>query len=142
MSGTEIIAIDLDKCYGCRRCAEMAPGIYRLIEEGIRKLICRHCENPPCVAACPVDALEKEEGKDLKRHTFLCVSCKQCSSACPVGANPVEILSYRSYPAYGADFGKCLKICKTGAVELKEKVPEGYETISENFAARADGWKK
>ena len=142
MSGTEIIAIDLDKCYGCSHCAQKAPGIYEVIEEGIRRLICRHCENPPCVAACPVDSLEKKEGEDLKRHTFLCVSCKQCANACPVGANPMEILTYKTYPVYGTDINKCLKICKKGAIELKEKVSDDYEIIKEKFAFRADGWKK
>lgn len=144
MSGTKnkIASIDLDKCYGCRRCADRAPGIYRVVERGIRMLVCRHCENPPCVAACPVDALEKKEGKDLKRHTYVCVSCKQCASACPVGANPAEILSYRSFPLYGTDIEKCLKICKKNAVKLAERVPEGYEKIFDGFAVKAKGWRK
>ncbi len=142
MSGTEIINIDLDKCYGCRRCADDFPGIYRIIEQGIRMIVCRHCENPPCVAACPVEALEKEKGKDLKRHDMICVSCKYCAAACPVGANPGEILSYRNFPVHGTDFQKCVKMCKKGAVEITGQAGEGYEMVGKRFAVKADGWRK
>lgn len=142
MSGTEIILIDLDKCYGCRRCKNEIPEVYDLIERGIRRLVCRHCENPPCVEACPVDALEKKENEDLLRYSYVCVSCKQCASACPVGANPVEILSYRTFPVYGADFEKCMKICKKKAVSVSENVPEDYVKMGENYALKAQNWKK
>src|SRR3990170_4036630 len=48
---------------------------------------CRHCEDPPCVAACPKDALSQEEGTgiimvDEKR----CSGCSWCIEACDYGA--------------------------------------------------------
>ncbi len=142
MSGTDFLLIDLDKCFGCSRCADTVPGIYRVIEDGIRKLICRRCQNPPCVAACPVEALEKPGEGDLKRHTFICVSCKQCASACPVGANPPAILSYKNYPLHGIDFQRCLRVCRKGAVQIKDKIPPEYTPWGKSFAFKAREWRK
>ncbi len=50
-------------------------------------VVCSHCENPPCVAACPPGALYKEDGS---APTLLdeskCDGCGVCIEACPVGA--------------------------------------------------------
>lgn len=136
-----MIALDLDKCYGCRKCQKIEPGLYSLVERGIRAAVCRHCKNPPCVAGCPVDALEKPEGGDLTRYQMKCISCKQCAAACPVGANPVEILSYRTYPAYKLDIDKCQKVCSQEAVKKADNVPDGYIKVDDNLAVKAAGWK-
>lgn len=136
-----MIALDLDKCYGCKKCLEIEPGLYSLVERGIRAAICRHCENPPCVAACPVEALEKPEGGDLIRYNMKCVSCKQCANTCPVGANPVEILKYRTYPGYKINIEKCKEICSEGAVSETNKVPDGWQLVDGKFAVKALEWK-
>ncbi|MGM0441481.1 MAG: 4Fe-4S dicluster domain-containing protein [Elusimicrobiota bacterium] len=132
-----MLAIDLDKCFDCKKCKDTAPGIYSYVEKGIRELVCRHCENPPCVAACPVDALEKKEGENLVRYKMLCVSCKQCSSACPVGANPPAVLSYRTYPGHKVDIKKCYK----DAVTEIDQVTDEWTVIEEKFAVKAKDWK-
>ncbi|MFH1415284.1 MAG: 4Fe-4S dicluster domain-containing protein [Elusimicrobiota bacterium] len=136
-----MITLDLDKCYGCTKCRQAQPGLYSLIERGIRAVVCRHCENPACVAACPQEALEKKEGEDLVRYLMKCVSCKQCASACPVGANPEELLTYKTYPAYKLDIERCKKICKQGAIDEVEKTPDGWIEIDGIVAVKAKDWK-
>ena len=92
-------------CTGCSACAiacmdqndidvtKMRP--YRRIKEieqiengevvfGFRSDSCRHCENPPCAAACPVGCLFYDDALRLTRyHSEACISCKRCADACP-----------------------------------------------------------
>lgn len=46
---------------------------------------CRKCENAPCVAVCPVEALEKDTRGIIGRALNLCVRCKTCVAVCPFG---------------------------------------------------------
>ena len=55
-----------------------------------------------------------------------CVSCKQCANACPVGANPVDILRYRTFHGYKINVDRCKKVCKKDALSKVDKVPEGW----------------
>ena len=48
---------------------------------------CMHCENPPCVAACPVGATRKEEQGGIVSQVYArCIGCRSCLPACPYGA--------------------------------------------------------
>ncbi|KPQ43587.1 MAG: carbon-monoxide dehydrogenase, Fe-S subunit [Candidatus Methanoperedens nitroreducens] len=106
------MVIDLDRCVGCAACAvackaensvtSSTPEDYknrRLMEwnrvvtvfkgkfpnvsASIMPLICNHCEHPPCVKVCPVDATYKrEDGLVLQRYER-CIGCKYCMVACP-----------------------------------------------------------
>jgi len=85
--------IDLEAMYE----KEFSPAcneLKSLVELGIRRVICRHCEDAPCVSACPQNALKKVDG-DLKRSNYLCTGCKTCILACPFGVNIDEIVEYK-----------------------------------------------
>lgn len=50
-------------------------------------LACQHCEDAPCAAACPKEAISRDEEHvrtviDYNR----CVGCQMCVHACPFGA--------------------------------------------------------
>ena len=50
-------------------------------------VLCSHCENPPCVAACPSGALQKNgEGSPTLLDESKCGGSGACIEACPVGA--------------------------------------------------------
>ncbi len=74
-------------------------------------LSCMHCEDAPCMVACPTAAIykEPETGAVLVRSE-LCIGCRSCSLACPFGA-----------PRYGVD-GKMQK-CRL----CVERVANGME---------------
>jgi len=66
---------------------------------------CWHCEDPVCVAACPVDAIEKNETSGIvtvERKTCLGnLECdEKCRKACPYKAPQFG-------PEKGAKMGKC-----------------------------------
>ena len=47
---------------------------------------CMHCEDPPCVPVCPVEATYKDtDGRVLVRYDK-CIGCRYCMVACPYGA--------------------------------------------------------
>ncbi len=97
------MVIDLKRCVGCYACqlsckAEHGtpPGVFntRVLkrEEGtyptVRQLFlpvqCNHCEDAPCIEACPTGASFKwEDDGIVDIDTDKCVGCRACMMACP-----------------------------------------------------------
>jgi molybdopterin-containing oxidoreductase family iron-sulfur binding subunit len=62
-------------------------GTYPIVERSIVPMLCMHCENPPCVPVCPVEATNKRaEDGVVVVDKELCIGCKKCMEACPYGA--------------------------------------------------------
>ena len=87
------VILDMDRCVGCRSCSAACyyshqgmPNVaYGVIEEGALPILCRQCEDPPCVPACPVEALRREPSGVVRRSRMLCIGCGSCVYACPFG---------------------------------------------------------
>ena len=85
-------------CVGCKTCMtaclvkhfarEDAP-VSRLnvvsLGERTVSLSCRHCEDAPCVSACPVGALYFDQTR-VAVSMHKCIGCSGCISGCPYGA--------------------------------------------------------
>ncbi|HEY5903856.1 MAG TPA: 4Fe-4S dicluster domain-containing protein [Anaerolineales bacterium] len=86
------------RCIGCFACAAACVEAHhsaglqaypRLTvthtPAGTMPIQCRHCEEPCCLAACPVKAITQRAGS-VALNESLCIGCKLCALACPFGA--------------------------------------------------------
>lgn len=102
------IFINLEKCLGCKNCellcavehsstkvlfaaiAEVPMPRRRLYVEHAEgqkvPLLCRHCEEAPCVDACVSGALSQDTKTRIVSHKAeRCVGCWMCLMVCPYG---------------------------------------------------------
>jgi Fe-S-cluster-containing dehydrogenase component len=69
-------------------------GLKTIRELALFMFTCRKCEDAPCIAACPADALEKDADGVINRHTNLCISCKSCVTICPFGTMMTDFFKH------------------------------------------------
>ncbi|MBP2649490.1 MAG: 4Fe-4S ferredoxin, iron-sulpur binding protein [Firmicutes bacterium] len=139
------VVADSEKCIGCRTC-EIACVLAHSKDGSLSKLSaktfcprlkvvkaatlttpvqCRHCENAPCVAACPKQALVQND-HSVQVVKGACVGCKACLAACPYGAIEIVIAGNstpRRVEVIKCDLCRdredgpaCIKTCPTNAL--------------------------
>lgn len=90
----KLLVLDLERCTRCdecaKACADTHGGVTRLKRDGLRfgKFLvasaCRSCEDPYCLVGCPVDAIHRGEGSEIKIESH-CIGCGLCEANCPYG---------------------------------------------------------
>ena len=98
-----VMVIDLAKCKNVRACVEKCQQNHALRpdQEFMKVLLmqdsedsapywfpkpCYHCEQPPCVKVCPVDATFKRQDGIVLVDNERCIGCKFCVAGCPYSA--------------------------------------------------------
>ena len=92
-------------------------------------VLCNHCENPPCVRACPTQATFKRESDGIVLMDFhRCIGCRFCMAACPFGARS---FNYRDPRPFIKDINKKFPTRMKGVVEkcnfCAERLADGLQ---------------
>lgn len=98
-----VMVLDLSRCKNARKCVVACQKMHYLPEDKHwLKVVrmqesektapywmpkpCFHCDHPPCVKVCPVDATFKREDGIVLIDNDRCVGCRFCMAACPYSA--------------------------------------------------------
>lgn len=99
------MVIDTGRCVGCDACTlackmqngtppgvllsrvlEKEEGNYPQVKRTYLPVLCFHCDDPPCVKACPSNALSKRSDGIVEVDKDRCCGVKACMAACPYDA--------------------------------------------------------
>jgi len=62
-----------------------ASGEYPNVTTRYTTRPCMHCDNPPCIKVCPVQATYRDEEGLVRQDYNRCIGCRFCTVACPYG---------------------------------------------------------
>ncbi|MCP4686833.1 MAG: 4Fe-4S dicluster domain-containing protein [Desulfobacterales bacterium] len=134
---TRVLFADPKKCTGCRLCeiacslqhagvSNPARSRIRVINWKNRDVFlpvsCQHCEDPPCLAACPKEAIYREdELGSVAIDLGKCVGCTSCVFACPYGAMGFDQDRGRARKCDLCEGDPvCVRFCEPGALNFKD----------------------
>lgn len=95
-----VMVIDLSRCKNLKKCQAACnhmhyvhPGqswvkVYSMKDADHaapywQPTTCMHCDEPPCVKVCPVDATFKRQDGIVSIDSNRCIGCRFCMAACP-----------------------------------------------------------
>lgn len=141
------IFVRLDRCMGCRSC-EMAcavehsdsKNLFGAVSEKpapVRRmyveqaeghkvpLVCRHCEDAPCVAVCRTGAMSQDAITGIvDRDKERCVGCWMCAMSCPygvIGSQGSARVAVKCDRCKSLDVPACVGACPTGTLVFAEQ---------------------
>jgi len=115
------MVIDINLCIGCNYCTYACQAVNNLsddmrynrvttetLENGDEYFLsrpCMHCDDPPCVHVCPVNATYVRDDGIVTMDYDRCIGCRYCEVACPYD---VRVFNWKEHtetsprvPAFG-----------------------------------------
>lgn len=133
----KVLVSDPKKCTGCGACriacSMRKTGLCNTERSRVRvleldddgrylPLACQHCEDAPCAASCPREAIsrDKEQVRTVIDYNK-CVGCRMCVHACPFGAMGFDPDRGRPYKCdlCGGD-PLCVRFCEPMALAFRD----------------------
>jgi len=134
----KVLIYNPERCTGCRFC-EIACAFYHFKQIDFRiahlhvefneangefeAIYCQHCEEPVCIAACPSEAIVKDEETGwVKINPSRCIGCKTCTYVCPLSApwfNADHRVSMKCDFCNGDP--QCARVCSPQAMQVNTR---------------------
>lgn len=135
--------VDARRCFGCHGCEvackaenDVPLGSYirqtiyhdHTREDGavariMVPMACQHCEDAPCIKACPCGALHKGPGGSVQVNYDTCSGHAACKEVCPYGAIYIDPVANQAVKCHNCthrvDEGMepaCVETCPSGAL--------------------------
>lgn len=134
-----------ERCLGCRSCEiscavehskekdlfaavlQPRPPMRRLFvessDEVCMPVLCRHCEDAPCLNACISGCIYRDEKGFVRRHKERCVGCWTCVMMCPFGVitrDGEDHIAVKCDRCHRLETPACVSACPTGALVLAD----------------------
>ncbi len=157
--------VDVRRCIGCQACTVGCIMENAVPEKSFRTIVsayavktgettgtyvlprlCNHCDNPPCIATCPVDGatFKREDGVVLV-DSERCIGCGYCVQGCPYGARFINKRSGKAdkctFCAHRIEAGllpACVETCVGGARVFGDLNDPGGELRQRLDAAKGE----
>jgi Fe-S-cluster-containing dehydrogenase component/formate-dependent nitrite reductase membrane component NrfD len=151
--------LDQSRCIGCHACTTACKsenevpvgvtrtfvksvdvGVFPEVRRAFQVTRCNQCEDAPCVAACPTQAMYRREDGIVDFDKEICIGCKACMAACPYDAifiNPEDHSAEKcNLCAHRLDVGlepACVTVCPVEAIlvgDLNDPDSKASQVIS------------
>ena len=130
-----VMVIDLSRCKNLKKCQSACNHMHFLEPEQSwikihsmqdadhsapywQPTTCMHCDEPPCVKVCPVDATFKRQDGIVSIDSDRCVGCRFCMAACPYST---RIFNWDT-PEIPEEIAKLKYSCETSVPQKKGTV--------------------
>ncbi len=153
MSNLKEIFVKTDICTGCNTCKlacavehSQSKNIFGAIGETPKPksrvyveylpentkvpILCRHCEDAPCVNACISGAISRTDLNTVVTDNDKCIGCWTCVMVCPygvIGRDKIQAKAYRCDRCPDLEIPACVSSCPTNAL-----VYQSVESFSKN----------
>lgn len=141
------IFVRLDRCTGCHSCElacavehSAAKNLFGALGETPRPrrrlyvekvvehklpLLCRHCEDAPCVRACRTGAMTQDPlSRTVSHSPDKCIGCWMCTMVCPygvIGRHAERRIAVKCDLCPDRDGPACVDACPTRALIFAEE---------------------
>lgn len=131
-----VLVVDLARCKNARKCMDICASVHQLRPDQFHLNVllmkdsehaapyfmpkhCQHCDNPPCVKVCPVDATFKRSDGIVLIDNERCIGCRFCIAACPYSARSFNWFEPRDAEKY-----------KDVPYDIEKNVPQKKGTVT------------
>ncbi len=85
---------------------DVPHGVFPQVEMAYLPVACQHCDEAPCVKACPVDATFKRDDGTILIDYERCIGCRYCVAACPYGVRVFNWGDAKRDPDFTVGYGR------------------------------------